>query len=127
MNKMTMQEMIGDLLEKVRCPQTGSTDYGEWGALRLDLRLYLYEFAKRCQYYVDLDKDLDKFMVDTCLTCWNVKRGTPTKVLNKKKDIQFDTYSGTCPNCGWKLHNSVLERYCCSCGQNIDWRMTFER
>ena len=49
------------------------------------------------------------------------QKETPMKVVHIKKDERFNTFSGVCPNCKWKLHNNVFEKHCMCCGQSLDW------
>ena len=50
---MRSKPIIEDVLDKVRCPQFGYDDYGEWGALRFNQRL---EIKELCDYAQSLEK-----------------------------------------------------------------------
>lgn len=66
---MTLEE-INELREKVRCPQFGYEDYGQWGALRLEQRLAIRRLCDEVEYhkkYFDNDKlhVAHKYILDT--------------------------------------------------------------
>lgn len=60
-----MSKLTNQIREYVRCPQfDGGTEYGEWGALRLDQRRLIRELCERCE---EQEKFADTFFKETQL------------------------------------------------------------
>lgn len=50
-----MKDEIKEILEKIKCPQFGSAEYGSWGSLPLKVRIALKrlcEYANACDDYI---------------------------------------------------------------------------
>ena len=54
---MRSKPIIEDVLDKIRCPQFGYDDYGEWGALKFNQRL---EIKELCNYAKILENDCEE-------------------------------------------------------------------
>lgn len=60
----SIEERLKDLIEFVKCPETGSIHYGEWGILRREQRVYLDKLARDCLLLMDKREETIKEIID---------------------------------------------------------------
>ena len=54
---MSIEKRLKDLIEFVKCPETGSAHYGRWGILHREQRVYLDKLARDCLLLIE---EMDK-------------------------------------------------------------------
>ena len=88
---MRNKPIIEDVLDKIRCPQFGYDDYGEWGALSFHKRLKIKElcdYAKSLEkYYEEQKKKESKNMKSE--TFMNVAKELTKKFAEVENDVKL--------------------------------------
>jgi hypothetical protein len=60
----SIEERLKDLIEFVKCPETGSAHYGIWGILNREQRVYLDKLARDCLLLMDKREETIKEIID---------------------------------------------------------------
>ena len=82
----------------IRCPQLGSEDYGEWGALRLEQRLainsmldqldsaevYIRQLEKENEFWKEYKEKLDKLDTEDFIFKHELENHIPKSVIREK-------------------------------------------
>lgn len=105
------------MLTNIKCKKTDvDRDSREWNSLTKDEQ-YIKDELKVLNDVCAIANGITTDELDSAL-----KRGRAEKpIITKVQDGWTTTNIYECPGCGKLLYYRNKDKYCCNCGQKIDW------